>query len=145
MLWLRGAQQKPPAALGGPRDAINPAGLGQTPGLAAKDVAVDARLEAMLIVGEGVEMEVEQALAVSLAKGVREQIPEEALLVVRMRLGKEAPQRPDRSHFGDERRARYRSRDGILHATFPRGLGSQSCDHGLFSLPWNRLVEVNWH
>jgi hypothetical protein len=61
----------------------------------------------MLVVGEGVEAEVEQALTVSLADGVRKEEAQQALPVVRMGpgsglelgLAEEASERPEGSHF----------------------------------------------
>ena len=49
--------------------------------LALKDVAVDARLDAVLQEGQSVEGEAQRALAVLLADGVREQVSDEALLI----------------------------------------------------------------
>lgn len=45
---------------------INPAGLGEPPGLAPKDIAIDARLQAVLIMRQGVEVEIEDTLTVAL-------------------------------------------------------------------------------
>lgn len=53
----------------------------------------------MLEVREGVEAEVEDALTVSLAYGVGEEGPQQALPVVRMGLAEQASERPEGSHF----------------------------------------------
>lgn len=49
---------------------VNPASLGQSPGLAAKDIAIDARLQAVFILRQGIEAEVEDALTVALTNDV---------------------------------------------------------------------------
>lgn len=98
----RRPKQQPPTALRRARDPVYPAGLGEPAVLAAEDVAVDAALQAVLVVGEGVEAEVEQALAVALADDDgREQVPEKALLVVRVRrVAEEALEGPEGSQLG---------------------------------------------
>lgn len=80
-------------------DVVDPAGLGEPTLLASEDVAVDARLQAVLVVREGVEAEVEQALTVSLARGVREEVSQQALPGVRMGLAEQASEGPKGSHF----------------------------------------------
>jgi len=50
--------------------------------LAPEDEAVDARLEPVFEVGERIEVEGEEAFSVAVPDGVREEIADEALLVV---------------------------------------------------------------
>lgn len=93
-------KEQAPAVLGSPADMVNPAGLGEATLLATEDVAIDARLQAVLIVREGVETEVEQALPVSFACGVGEEVSQQALPVLGMRLAEQASERPEGSHLG---------------------------------------------
>lgn len=58
-LWLGGRpKQQLATALRSLSEAIGPTSFCQPSVLAVKDVAVDARLKAVLIVGEGIEVEV---------------------------------------------------------------------------------------
>lgn len=99
------SEQQPPTALRGACDPVYPAGFGESAVLAVEDVAVDAALQAVLVVGEGIKAEVEQALAVALPDGGREQVSEKALLVVRVRrLAEEASEGPEGSQLGGEYR-----------------------------------------
>ena len=95
-LWTK---EQAPAVLRSPADMVNPASLGESTLLAVEDVAIDARLQAMLVLREGVEAEVEEALTVSLAYGRGEKVSQQALPVVRMRLAEQASERPEGSHF----------------------------------------------
>lgn len=87
------------AVLRSSADMVDPASLGEPTLLVSEDVAVDARLQAVLVVGEGVEAEVEQALTVSLACGLREEVSQQALPLVRMGLAEQASEGPKGSHF----------------------------------------------
>lgn len=117
------AQEQAPTVLRSPGDVVEPAGLGESPLLAVEDVAIDARLQAVLVVGEGVEAEVEQALSVSLAHGVGEEESQQALPVVRLGLAEQASERPEGSHFArlcalQPRRGASRA---VLEAVFAQG------------------------
>lgn len=83
---------QPSTVLSSLGDAIDDASLGEAAVLALEDGAVDARLEAVLVVGEGVEVEVEQAFSVAFADGVREEVAKETLLVVRVTRASEGPE-----------------------------------------------------
>lgn len=74
-LW---SQQQPSTM---PGDNVDDAALLSAPALAPEDEAVDSGLEAVLEVREGIEVEVDQALAVSVAHGAWEEISEETLLM----------------------------------------------------------------
>lgn len=92
-------EEQAATALGSPVEMVDPAGLGEAALFATEDVAIDARLQAVLVVGDGVEAEVEDTLAVSLAHGVGEEESQQALAVVRMGLAEQASERPEESHF----------------------------------------------
>lgn len=64
-----------------------------------KDISVDARLEAVFVVRESVEVEVEETFAVALMDGRGEEESKEVLLVVRVRMAEEASEEPEGSHF----------------------------------------------
>lgn len=80
-------------------EMVDPASLGEPTLLATEDVAIDARLQAVLVVREGVEAEVEQAPTVSFACGVRDEVSQQALAVVRMGLAEQASERPKGSQL----------------------------------------------
>lgn len=95
--------------------------------LAADDVAVDAALQAELVIREGLEAEVEQALAVALTDAVGKQIAQEALRVVRMRrLAEEALERPEGSQVGDEQRTGRASVGGNWRGAGTRLVGGST-------------------
>lgn len=79
----------------------------------------------MLIVWEGVEAEVEQALAVSFAYGVGENKSQQALPVVRMGLAEQASERPKGSQFAQ------------LSARQPRRGGEQGGVGGCLWSAWH--------
>lgn len=96
-------EEQAPTALGSPGDPVDPAGPGEATLFATEYIAIDSRLQAVLVVREGVEAEVEEALAVSLAYGVGEEESQQALPVtrmgMRMGLAEQASERPEGSHF----------------------------------------------
>lgn len=101
-------QQQPPTAL---RDSIHPTGLCQAAALAAENIAINAALQAMLIIGDSVEVKCQKALAVALTEafaGVGEKVAQEALLVIRMRLAKEATEGFEGRQFGGREGMLYR-------------------------------------
>lgn len=84
----------------------------------------------MLIVREGVEAEVEEALTISFAYGVGEKEAQQALLVLRMGLAEQASERPEGSHFV------------LLSARQPRRGGEQGGVRGCsFWSVWHALAE----
>lgn len=56
-------------AMGSFYDAIDPASLSEATFLATENVTIDARLQAVFVVREGVEVKVKKALAVALTNG----------------------------------------------------------------------------
>lgn len=93
------SKEQAAAVLRSPSEMVDPASLGEPTLLATEDVAIDARLQAVLVVREGVEAEVEQALTVSFACGVRDEVSQQALPVVRMGLAEQASERPKGSQL----------------------------------------------
>ncbi|KAG8156438.1 hypothetical protein KVR01_013672 [Diaporthe batatas] len=80
---------------------VDPAGAGEAALLASEDVAIDARLQAVLIVGEGVEAEVEDALTVFLADGDGGEEAQQGLALVRTGLAEQASEGPEESHLAE--------------------------------------------
>lgn len=71
--------------------------------MATKNIAVDATLQAMLVVRNSIKVKCQKSLTVALAQafpGVGEQVSQETLLVMRMRLAKEASEGLEGRHFG---------------------------------------------
>lgn len=64
-----------------------------------EDISVDARLKAVFVVRESVEVEVEETFAVALTDSRGEEKSKEVLLVARVRMAEEAPEEPEGSHF----------------------------------------------
>ncbi|KAL2022558.1 hypothetical protein VTK56DRAFT_5165 [Thermocarpiscus australiensis] len=86
-----GRQQQAAAPVVAAADEVDEkaGGLAAAPALlllALDDEAVDAALQAVLVAREGVEAEAEQALAVALADGVRDEVAQERGAVVRLRV-----------------------------------------------------------
>jgi hypothetical protein len=67
--------------------------------LAPENEAVDARLQAVLELREGVEVEVEEALAVAVPDGAGEEVAEEALPVMRVWARASASKEPEGSQL----------------------------------------------
>ncbi|POS71982.1 hypothetical protein DHEL01_v209620 [Diaporthe helianthi] len=100
-LWRRlWPKEQAPTALRSSAEMVDPAAPGEATLFATEDVAIDARLQAMLVVGEGVEAEIEDALTVSFAHGGGEEESQQALMAVRMGLAEQASEGPEGSHFG---------------------------------------------
>lgn len=93
------SKEQAAAVLRSSGEMVDPASLGEATLLATEDVAIDAQLQAVLVVREGVEVEVEQALTVSFACGVRDEVSQQALPVLRMGLAEQASERPKGSQL----------------------------------------------
>lgn len=73
-------QEKTATLLGRASNPVHPAGPCKTTTLAGENVAINARLQAVLVVRECVKVEAKQALAIALAKGAWGEGAQEALL-----------------------------------------------------------------
>lgn len=80
-------------------EKVDDSGLVAALAFAVEDEAVYAGLEAVFIMWEGVEVEVEEALAVPLADGMREEVSQKAQAVMRVTW----PFSSEGSHFGSSK------------------------------------------
>lgn len=78
------SQQQPLAV---PSDKVNDPRLGASPALSTEDVLVDAALYAMFDPRKGVEVEIEEALAITISNSWRQKISKKALAVATVRAG----------------------------------------------------------
>ncbi len=97
-----------------PRDEVDDAGLLSTLALAVEQEAVDARLEPVFIVRDGVEADVEEPLAEPVADGSGNQVSQDALTVVRM------TEAPEGSHLASQEEPRQRG-PGPIGGEIDRG------------------------
>lgn len=156
MTLLRGtrlrSKEQATAVLRSSGDMVYPASLGEPPLLATEDVAIDARLQAVLVVREGVEAEVKQALTVSFACGVRDEVSQQALPVLRMGLAEQASEGPKGSQLAQlsalqlRRRGRIRQsrRLSLLSAVSAEGGCSAGFQRGSFASFGSSLLSVSY-